>query len=812
MQEGPWFHLAVGSRLRPYQRRVTGELLDKLATPGSSACLVAPPGAGKTHCALHVAAALGLPAEVRVPTTALVEQWQRSVATNVVRPDGREAAAPIRVATYAGLGDFGPGSLVVLDEAHHLGGTWGRQIREQLDPSHRVLGLTATPPDEGPGFDRFVGLVGTDPVEVQTPPLVRDGHLCPYQDLVWPVLTAPEDVPALREAAEVLDRAEEALGDELEAWTAQRLQEDLWELTEARFSGRSGLLVALCRTRRLRGLPLPADLPDDPEFDVRPGLQDRARVLWDFGRERAEVRDAVRAAGFRAAGRGLARKDDLAGRSLAGSRARLSGLHELLMVEEAARADWMRAVVLVDRDVEGGKLSAREVLKSLVSDPRTDRLDPILVTGKVFWVDDDLWPRIAPRLPDLGWQQVDGHYEVDVSGWAVSERVAAATRLLTDGATRCLVGTHHLLGEGWDCPALNCVVDLTGIVTSVTVNQVRGRGLRHDPSDSSKVASLWEVVAVAPGVAGGGRMLERLAERHEHTLGIDARGRIRAGVERIDPALAGSAERVAGEVNALTARMSERVERASEIGALWAVGQDYSDRRVWRIEGAVAERSAHTTVREALKKPLTPEPGAWLSIRAGRRRRTGWASVAGGASSLLALLGAGAAQEAGLLALGGPTLLAGAAGLTGLVAAGAWAVKAWQDRRDAPILHAVLRALHEALVATGQVRGELVLDDGRVSLRGEPEASRRFAEAAAELLGRVRYPRYLLLSSEQEVWPVPAALGADRDLADAFAAAWAGRVGACEVVFARQGRGRELLVQAWRQPGTADVDVVEAWE
>jgi len=809
--DGPWLHLAVGSRLRPYQRRVTAELLTKLARPGSRACLVAPPGAGKTHCALHVAAGLDLPVEVRVTTTALVEQWQRAIADNVVRADGQEATAPVRVATYAGLGEFEPGSLVVLDEAHHLGGTWGRQIEERLGSSHRVLGLTATPPDPGPAFDRFAGLVGLDPVEVQTPPLVRDGHLCPYQDLVWPVLTAPEDVPALRDADRELDRAEAALGDELQGWIARRLQEDLWQLTEDRFAGRSGLLVALCRARRARGLPLPADLPDDPEFGVRPRLQDRARLLWDFGRDRPEVRDAVRAAGFRPAGRGLARHDDLAGRSLAGSRARLAGLHELLVMEEEARSDWMRALVLVDRDAEGARLSAREVLKSLTSDPRTDRLDPILVTGAVFWVDDDLWPRIAPRLPELGWRPVDGHHEVDVSGWHTSERVAAATRLLTDGATRCLVGTHHLLGEGWDCPALNCVVDLTGIVTSVTVNQVRGRGLRRDPADPAKVASLWEVVAVAPGVAGGGRMLERLAERHEHTLGIDAEGRIRAGVERIDPALAGSAERVAAEVDTLVDRMVDRVRRAGEIGARWAVGQDYSDRRVWRIEGLEPGRRA-PRLRAAPKKPLRASPGAWLAVRSRRRRRAGWAAVAGGASSALGLLGAGAAADAGLLVLGGPALFAGAVGLTGLVAAGAWALKAWRDGRDEPLTHAALRALHAALVATRQVRGELLIEPGRVSLRGEPELSRLFAEAAAELLGRVRYPRYLLLGTDGEVWPVPAALGADRDLADAFAAAWADHVGACEVIFARQGRGRDLLVQAWRETGAAEVEVVEAWE
>ena len=97
-------------------------------------------------------------------------------------------------------------------------------------------------------------------------------------------------------------------------------------------------------------------------------------------------------------------------------------------------------------------------------------------------------------------------------------------------------------------------------------------------------------------------------------------------------------------------------------------------------------------------------------------------------------------------------------------------------------------------------------------MEGPPETSRRFAEAAAELLGSVRYPRYLLLEPGGRVWPVPKALGATRDLADAFARAWAETVGPCEVIYARQGRGRDLLVAAWKVGGRPDATVVEDWE
>ena len=793
----PWSSFAVGSRLRRYQVRAVAELVGALREQ-DRICLVAPPGAGKTHCALHVAAELGRPTEVRVPTTALVEQWRARIRQAVVLGDG---PPPIRVATYAGLGTFAPGALLLLDEAHHLGGSWGRAVAQAAEQAGdcRFLGLTGTPPYDSPSWAGFTGLVGADPVRIDTPPLVRDRHLCPYQDLAWPVLADDDCLVRLRAAGDALRRVEARLGRALEDHVAVRLREDLWELTEDRFAGRSGLLVALCRVQRAAGGKLPLDLPDDPELEAAPTLHERARVLWDFGADRDDVREAVRAAGFRAAGSRLVLHDDVGHRILADGAARLRGLHEVLTTEARHRTDHLRALVLVDRDREGSRLSARRVLKSLVADPATDRLDPILVTGSVFWVDDDVWGRVAPRLPDLPWRVVGDHHEVDVSGWSTAKRVAVATTLLADGITRCLVGTHHLLGEGWDCPAVNVVVDLTGIVASVTSNQVRGRGLRCDPGDPAKVASLWDVVTVAPGVGGGERMLQRLAARHEHTLGIDSKGRIRAGVERIDAALLGSAEAVAQALPEIRERMADRVRDEDRVAELWAVGKDYRDRRVWRLERPT-EVHAGSATRPDPKKRTRAAAKAWAPARS---RRTGL-------RALSAIVGGVTATSAGLAAA------AGVGGVAPFAAVGAtvWVLGAevlfrrrpLEDRRDAEV-----RALHAALVDAGLVGGEVRRDGDSFWLDGDPEHSRRFAEAAVEVLGRIRFPRYILIEDDGSVRAVPSALAGDRDLADGFARRWAEHVAGCEAVFARRGRGRELLVEAWKSGGT-DAALVESWE
>ncbi len=740
--------------------------------------------------------------EVRVPTTSLVEQWRERLEKVFVSLDGARVRLPMNVSTYAGMGRFEPGALVVLDEAHHLGAAWGREVLALLGADHRVLGLTATPPFDTAGWNRFVELVGTQPVQVETPPLVRDGHLCPYQDLVWPVLSDLDDLPELTRVHEALDGAEAMVSDELGTWVSTRLRNDLWALTEGRFARQEGLLVALCRYQHARGFSLPNDLPAEPELLEDPTLHDRALLLSGFGRDRPALRSALEGAGFRLRGRSVVLKDDICWRSLAGSRARVRGCLDVLAAEREARSEGLRALVLTSRDVEGNRLAARQVLKALVSDDRTDPLDPILVTGKVFWVDDDLWPRIQSRLPPLAWRVVGDHHEVDVSSWSTAERVGLATRLLREGICRCLVGTHHLLGEGWDCPAVNCVVDLTGIVSAITVNQVRGRALRPDPDDPSKVASLWDVVALAPGVTGGERMLARAQERHRHTLGIDARGRIRAGISRIDPRLESPVRAVVQELDDLQRSMQARAADTPEVAKRWSVGKGYADRRVWRVE-AQREQAPRRTTQHRPQKPI--EPGARSLARVQRRRD--WASRAvAGAGVLLAATAGVVTAPLSLplaLALGGAT-----AGL----ALGTSFLVYRRGRETGSHQRATLEALVAALRGLDPEMGPLQIDENEARVDGHPASTRRFAEAAAELLGPVRYPRYLLLEPDGTVWPVPGELGARRDLADGFGAAWAEHVGPCEVLFARQGRGRELLEAAWKVGGREEVEVVEGWE
>src|SRR5699024_312552 len=71
---------------------------------------------------------------------------------------------------------------------------------------------------------------------------------------------------------------------------------------------------------------------------------------------------------------------------------------------------------------------------------------------------------------------------------AGSARVlAAVSELMTRGEIGLIVGTRGLLGEGWDCPAVKTLIDLSAVATSASTQQLRGRTLRLDPAWREKV-------------------------------------------------------------------------------------------------------------------------------------------------------------------------------------------------------------------------------------------------------------------------------------------------------------------------------------
>lgn len=120
------------------------------------------------------------------------------------------------LATWERLRNRGLG-MVIFDECHHLVEHWGRVMAgvQEMLGNPVVIGLTATPPDRDgkhpedlKRYDEFFGEID---YEVPVPAVVKDGFLAPYQDLVYFVRPAADELSYIAQADEELHAMVESL-------------------------------------------------------------------------------------------------------------------------------------------------------------------------------------------------------------------------------------------------------------------------------------------------------------------------------------------------------------------------------------------------------------------------------------------------------------------------------------------------------------------------------------------------------------------------------------------------------------------------
>ena len=602
-----------------------------------SICQTSDPGdalraAAEERLVQERAAAIGaaeadVKAEVAAFTGAARERFEHEVSAEIarckkaaVRGDATALAAASLLSPAArtrldGLVTAGIGTLV-LDECHHLASLWGYLVRAVITdlPDVHVVGLTATSPSEltGEEAELYASLLGPVDFQIPTPAVVRDGHLAPYQELAY--FTAPLDSERewLDERhvrfSELLDRLQEpaAPGEEdlaFSSWVIGRIRyRDTGDgAARVPFSTlvarRPELARAGLRYLASGGLELPDDAPRGEGWREPPTLDDWLVLISDYAvgclrahpgdaaeRRLAELQTGLRDLGFVLTRQGIRRGGSDVDRVLTSSAAKPMGAIEVLAAEAESRGDGLRAAVLCDAEIgerqpEGSPLAltggARGVLRALGDDLRTAALGPLLVTGKVVGCLPHDAERMRVALGAATATPDDGLVVLSAPGWESRDWVAAAGRALAGGTTQLVVGTRGLLGEGWDAPSLNVVVDLTTVAADVSVRQMRGRALRLDPADPEKLASNWDVVCVAPDLARGIADYSRFVRRHSHLHAPCEDGSIETGVSHVHPLLSPYQPPADSELEQLN---RDGVARADDRGGArerWRIGEPY---------------------------------------------------------------------------------------------------------------------------------------------------------------------------------------------------------------------------------------------
>ena len=128
----------------------------------------------------------------------------------------------------------------------------------------------------------------------------------------------------------------------------------------------------------------------------------------------------------------------------------------------------------------------------------------------------------------------DSHYSVSGRKAHIDRLVAACTDEMRAGGLKILVGTASLLGEGWDCDAINALVLASQIGSFVTSNQMRGRAIRIDPNQPDKVANIWHLLTFSGDAVLDKADFCKLARRFDGFVAPHHNGReICSGVQRI---------------------------------------------------------------------------------------------------------------------------------------------------------------------------------------------------------------------------------------------------------------------------------------
>jgi superfamily II DNA or RNA helicase len=599
------------------------------------------------------------------------ERFERDVAAEVARLKrgvargedlGVALDALVAPAARERIGELVAGGVgtLVLDECHHLASLWGYLVRAVIAAlgDISVVGLTATPPSEltGPEAALYGELLGPVDFQIPTPAVVRDGHLAPYQELAYFTTPLASELGWLAERharfAELLDRLDEpAPADEEDLafgpWVIGRMRYRDTGEGDARVpfstlvARRPELARAGLRYLSNAGLELPDDAPRGEGWREPPTLEDWLVLIGDYAvgclrahpgeaaeRRFGELQTGLRDLGFVLTRQGVRRGGSEVDRVLTSSAAKPLGAVEVLAAEAEARGEGLRAVVLCDaergeRQPEDSPLTlaggARGVIRVLGEDLRTAALRPLLVTGQTVACLPDDASALAAVLGATTFEPEEGLSVLHAPGWESRTWVAAAGKALAAGATQLVIGTRGLLGEGWDAPSLNVVVDLTTVAADVSVRQMRGRALRLDPSDAGKVASNWDVVCVASALARGTADYGRFVRRHAHLHAPCEDGSIETGVSHVHAALSPYVPPPDDELAALNRDGLVRGSDRDGARLRWRIGEPYvgEDVPVLLVRAAHARRTGGPTEGQA------PDTGLLLGAAAPPPRARG---------------------------------------------------------------------------------------------------------------------------------------------------------------------------------------------
>ncbi len=798
---------------REYQKELLAQF-DELKKDGSIH-IVAPPGSGKTLLGIEFARLYGGQALILVPSLALKNQWGQTIVG--LYEDKRLAQSEvsftidepslITIETYQKFYQWEKTplevELLLLDEAHHLKRSWAEAVlslKAQL-PTLMTISLTATPPFDSEAADwaRYLEVSGAIDGEISIPSLVKEDVLAPHQDFVYLIPGTTEMQASYVEH----ERSQEALfqlileDDELRDYliNCQFIQaplEALATIYESFAVYQSALIYLWHRNYDLGEAHwqlLGVSKKQGEAIGVPPVTTADLEVIANYVAKQAPELAISQLVNQKRLGQEhwvnlfaafpLSPQQNPLGKK--------QGIRQIIMREVNQLQADLSAVILVDFIKAEG----------ITGDSPSFGLFPLFNYLSELCYEEDLelaaicgdWLVVSKPLYEERFADLEGERYPNNQDYVllpIKERrshiLEDVTALVNQKKIQVLIGTVALLGEGWDCPAVNCLILGNQGHGFVQTQQLRGRSLRK--AAGKEASTIWHLGMVLVEVEAEKQVgLKRLSKRLAHIAGItfEQDGVIETGAERFEFPLDYQAQTIENYNEKMLFWSSQKAELSAQWQKALSKGSHLRQAVMTRYEGKP----------KSLKKKRTFQKDARFSVV------VTFALVALPVSFL---------AISPLAALGGAVV---SSALGGALAQREKIQQRWSRfqaerewQKTIKTWHLGAKSVYDTLVdlhlVTSSAKVKVVSTSQEISCTlegGLKKEEALFNRGVEELLQELATPRYLL-HDDQQCWPVPTIFGQNQQAAQVFMANWQKQFKQkVTLSYTKSQQGRRLLIQ-----------------
>ena len=716
--------------------------------------------------------------------------------------------------------------LIVLDEAHHLRTEWWKSLTAVLKTIEniRTISLTATPPYDvdRSEWNKYIEVCGTIDCEISVPELVATEDLCPHQDFVIFNKLSPEEEKSATNIKAKFDGFIDGLKANREFINAVASTPELSDyykyeeriLDKPRYY--SSLLIFLNAVgekvdrNAVKSLGGGAGLPqlnvEWIELMLQGILFDDADTFARYRNVMESVQEELSRAGGIEKKKVMIKNSNDLKKLMASSIGKMDSIVDIARSEYANLKDNLSMVVLADY-IRGealemdayNKIGVIPIFKKLVKAKISPNI--AVLSGKLKIVPKALIPYVQERVAACNFDEtgIEGFVTIKTSGKYENELVGVITNAVVDKKINIIIGTVALLGEGWDCPAVNSLILSSFVGSFMLSNQMRGRAIRSN-KNPDKVANIWHLVSITKNEYDKPTMLRNadlsdymtLKRRFKGFVGIAYEGNyIQNGLDRLDII---NEQKLLDEYKRVNSQMYQLAAKRSEAKRRW--------REILDMFGGEDIKMVHTLEGDAATEPRF-KWFAFLNLK----------DMLWGSAAVIFL------QV--FLSVGDNTTWAGYRGSIIYRLILTLIIIMWVLR---PFLRLLghynpvknMRQVGSVVLTTMQDLGNLTTHRAMVTNNVEKYRTEYGSLYVTELRGATAYENNLFIKCVQEVYArvdnqryiimvrgikptyfnVPAIFCDNKTKAERFHQEWQKRIGKCKLIYTRSQNGRKILMNA----------------